>query len=75
MEEKIELTSEEKTIRNLKIAAATFTAIAGVCNLVQSPITTGVAIAAGLGSVLCTFAAGCYSADNFGEPNTVAFAR
>ena len=75
MDEAIELTVEEKKIKNLRIAAATFTAIAGVCNLVKTPITTGVAIAAGLGSVLCTYAASCYSADNFGEPNTVAFAR
>ena len=41
MDEKIELTVEEKKIRKLKIAAATFTAIAGVCNLVKTPITTG----------------------------------
>ena len=38
MDEKVELTLEEKKIRNLKIAAATFTAIAGVCNLVKTPM-------------------------------------
>ena len=75
MEDKVELTEEEKKIRNLKIAAATFTAIAGGCNLVKNPVTTGVAIAAGLGSVLCTFAANCFSADNFGEPGMPAMAR
>lgn len=75
MEDKVELTTEEKKIRNLKIASATFTAIAGVCNLVKNPVTKGVAIAAGLGSILCTFAASCYSADNFGEPGMPALAR
>ena len=75
MSNKDELTEEEKIIRNLKIAAATFTAISGVCNLVKTPITTGVAIAAGLGSVLCTFAVSCYGADNFGEKINPSFAK
>lgn len=66
-EEKVELTGEQKKIRNLKVAAATLTAIAGVSQLVPTPITEGVAIAAGLGSVLCGFAASCLSADNFKE--------
>lgn len=65
MNDNKDLIEEQKKIKNLKIAAATFTAIAGVANLVKTPITTGVAIAAGLGSVLCGFVANCYSADNF----------
>jgi len=72
---KDELTEEEKRIRNLKIAVATFTAISGVCNLVKTPITTGVAIAAWLGNVICTFVANCYSADNFVEKMTPSFAK
>ena len=66
-EEKVILTSEQKKIRNLKVAVATLTAVAGVCQLVPTPVTEGIAIAAGLGSVLCGFAASCLSADNFNQ--------
>lgn len=56
MEEKNE---EAKKIKNLKIAKAVLTAIAGASALVKEPIMTGVSIAAGLGSVLLGTAIDC----------------
>lgn len=72
---KTELTEEEKKIKNLKIAAATLTAVAGVAKLVPTPITEGVAIAAGLGSVLCGFGAAYLEADNFEKAPVAVPAR
>jgi hypothetical protein len=70
--QEFELSGEQKTIRNLKIATAALTAIAGVAKLVPTPITEGIAIAAGLGSILCGFGAAYLEADNFESKQPVA---
>ena len=45
-----------RKITGLKVAKYAFTALAGVATLVTSPITTGIAIAAGLGAVISEIA-------------------
>ena len=67
-----ELNGEQKTIKNLKIATAALSAIAGIAKLVPTPITEGIAIAAGLGSVLCGFGAAYLESDNFENAQPVA---
>ena len=48
----IENKENEKKITGLKVAKYAFTALAGVASLITTPISTGIAIAAGLGSVI-----------------------
>jgi uncharacterized membrane protein HdeD (DUF308 family) len=47
---------QNKKITGLKIAKGALSALAGVCTLVTNPITSGLAIAAGLGSVIADIA-------------------
>jgi len=47
---------QNKRITGLKIAKGTLSAVAGVCALVTNPVTSGIAIAAGLGSVIADIA-------------------
>ena len=48
--------SKNKKITGLKIAKGALGALAGVCSLVTNPITSGIAIAAGLSSIVADIA-------------------